>query len=71
MNLAKSKGGYLTTALIRYIIVGALCYGAGFYSGLAYRGSSNQDQAFKEHLDELTNKAVKKGKKVLKVIKED
>ena len=57
--------------LINLILVGALCDGAGFYSGLAYRGSSNQDQAFKEHLDELTDNAVDKGKKVLKVIKED
>ena len=57
--------------LVHFILVGALCYGAGFYSGLAYRGSADQDQAFKEHLDELTDKAVKKGKKVLKVIKED
>jgi hypothetical protein len=57
--------------LINLVIVGALCYGAGFYSGLAYRGSVDQDQAFKDHVNELTDKAVKKGKKVLKVIEEE
>ena len=59
------------TTLIRLIIVGILCYGAGFYSGLAYRGSSNQDEAFKQHLGEVKDNVTKKGKKILKVIQEE
>lgn len=58
-------------SIILWFVIITGSYLFGFYSGLEYRGTEDQDEALRMHIKELKEKAKRKGVKLIDVIREE